>query len=72
MLGEILKKKGIKIEIVSADVVVRRELVPEFKVKDVSYSDETYRFYQIRQKDTVKTFLSKKSLMSYLKEIIDE
>lgn len=72
MLGEILKKKGIKIEIVSADVVVKRELVPEFKVKDVSYSDETYCFYQIKEKDTVKTFLSKTSLISYLKEFIDE
>lgn len=33
MLKEILKKKGIKIEIVSADVIVKRELVPEFKIK---------------------------------------
>ena len=72
MLGEILKKKGIKIEIVSTDVIVKRELVPEFKIKDVSYSDDTYRFYQIKEKDTVKTFLSKKSLIDYLKGVIGE
>lgn len=70
MLGKKLKEKDIKIEIVTADVIVTKNLIPEFKIKDVSRSDDSYCFYKLTQKDKIETFLSKKALIEYLKEIV--